>query len=105
MATKGTKSPRKSARSKAPAKKAATGGVDLAAIEKELNSDADAQGAFQKNPAKFLEERGLRLRAKDKTELKTLVREMSSGPKIAEGSASDDRPRGGIRIVIKRWIR
>jgi Spy/CpxP family protein refolding chaperone len=110
MATKGTKSSSKSSakssakssRRETPAAKP-SGGVDLAAIEKELNSDAEAQAAFAKNPAKFLEDRGLRLRPKDKTELKSLAREMSSGPKAAEGSlAGNER---GIKITISRWIR
>lgn len=96
MATKG----RKSASSE---KTAGPSGVDLQAIEAELNGNAEAQAAFVKNPSKYLEEQGLKLRGKDKTHLKGLVTELTTGPKLAEGS--DTGADFGISIRIRRWIR
>lgn len=60
--------------------------MDLKAIEKELNSDAGAQAAFIKNPGKFMEDRGLKLRAADKAQLNGLARELLSGPRLPPGS-------------------
>lgn len=108
--TKSAKSSTKSARSSkstrsttATPEATASGGIDLQAIETELNSDAAAQSAFVKNPAKFLQERGFQLRAGDRTQLRNLARELTSGPRLAAGS--DTGSEVGISIRIRRWIR
>jgi|GEM_PF-4498904 len=75
--------------------------VDLKAVEDELNRDAGAQAAFIKNPGKFMEERGLKLRAKDKAELKGLAQELTSGPKLPSGSDLKAKATS-ITIVIRR---
>lgn len=74
------------------------GVVDLKAIEDELNKQPDSQAAFIRNPGKFLGDRGLKVRAKDKTQLKDLTRELTSGPRLAPGSAVSE---AGITISIR----
>lgn len=75
--------------------------LDLREIENELNKDPDAQAAFIRNPTRFMEDRGLKLRGADKTALKNLKGELTTGPRLpagTEGSALS----AGITIVIRR---
>lgn len=86
---------RKVSRSAAGAGRARRG--DLRAIEKRLNSDADARAAFLKNPVTYMSGQGVDLSPKAKTDLKNLVQDMKQSPRLAEGAAIR---RPGITIMI-----
>jgi hypothetical protein len=73
--------------------------LDLSAIEKELNTDPKALGAFMKNPPTYLAGKGLKLTSAQKADVKSLVAEMKKGPKFAQG-ATAAKPRVSVTISI-----
>ncbi|HWD28803.1 MAG TPA: hypothetical protein VG387_16645 [Rhizomicrobium sp.] len=70
---------------------------DVSAIEDELNKNADAQAAFLKNPSSYLAGKGLKLNAKQNSDLKGMVADMQ--PKNLAALAA--RPKIGIGISIR----
>ena len=54
--------------------------VDLAAIEKTLNSDEKARDTFLKDPAAYFEHLGLKVAPGTEPRLKELVKGVAAGP-------------------------
>ena len=75
--------------------------TDLAALQKQLNADAELRRQFVKSPVAFLEKRGLKLPTEVQKQLRAMVAQLKkSKPGIAGASVKGITPMHTILISV-----